>query len=69
MFENERGIMNITYDSKSSTISTKNNHYEFYCGEVLTGLAKDLFEFQEGELTLQQVYTLMLQRINEGDIS
>ena len=61
--------MSITYDSKSSIISTNNKYYAFYCGEVLTGLAKDLFEFQEGELTLQQAYTLMLQRINEGDIS
>lgn len=47
------------YDPQEHTLGTVKGTEQFYCGEEVTELAVLLMEFREGDLTLQEAYTLL----------
>lgn len=47
------------YDPFEHTYDTKAGTESFYCGSQLTELAILLVAFREGEVTLQETYTLL----------
>lgn len=62
-------MLNIEYDSSKKKVYFEGQEYDFFCGETLTPLATGLVLGLREAHTLQELYTLMLQRISTKDFT
>lgn len=56
-------MKNITYYPEHRKVYTGKEVVEFYCGETLTSLAILLLEYEDGNVTLQELYTVLAQNM------